>query len=754
MRQDYAKVLTSGAQSIAVVMLFLFLFVGLREGMIASIIIPLAFLTTIGVLNATGKTLNFMTNFSMILALGILVDTAIVIVEGVHHYIKRGYTSREAAFLSLFEFRAPLISGTLTTLAVFVPLLSLSGLLGQFLRFIPITVIIILTVSLLLSIFLLPSYAAKFLHHSEKTEQKQKKKSQTRLFAQAFRQQFEEKIERAISVYTAILRWILKTRARRLGVFVVPLALFFATTFLPIKFNLFPAGDQPFISISIEMPEGTTDSKTFENTLPIEQRLLEFKEVKSIRTAVSGKSATISLELLPQKDRNEMGLLDSQSLEKEINRELDKVPRDRGASIRVQAAQNGPPSEFPVAFRVIARDRLKIPEAQTFAISLTETMREIPGTAGVENNIERTPGEFQFRILRDQALSLGINPDTAASTVRTAISGSTAATITRDNRDIDIVVEIPEEKIASLDDLENFSFFSSNGRKVLLSQISEFESRDALATVRREDGAIAFTVSSLLGDNGNAAEITAAFAEKLTSISIPDGIEVLDAGENEQSAGLLSDLSRGYVIAIFLMFLILVIQFDRFLQPLLILFTILLAQIGVQFGLWITGTDKSLAYILGIVALAGVVVNDAIILVDRMNKNRERRRAHESAPELVEAIVESGQSRFVPVILTTLTTVSGILPLVFQDVFWAGLSYTVMFGLGVASVMTLFVTPAMYFQFERERGRTFVFLAFALFAILAAVFLAGKNFPAVAVCALIALLFGIWYQWRKKKISE
>ena len=203
----------------------------------------------------------------------------------------------------------------------------------------------------------------------------------------------------------------------------------------------------------------------------------------------------------------------------------------------------------------------------------------------------------------------------------------------------------------------------------------------------------------------------------------PSGIEVVVAGENEENADLISELSRGLIIAILIMFLILVVQFNAFLQPLLVLFTILFAQIGVSLGLWLTDTPRSLAYILGVIALAGIVVNDSIIMIDRMNENRRARQKDpsneeeefvETPEQIKEDIIETGGSRFIPVILTTLTTSAGIIPLIFQDEFWAGLSYTVIFGLMVASFLTLIVTPATYYQIQREPGATFLFVPAAV----------------------------------------
>ncbi len=741
MREDYKVVLISALESFLIVMAFIFFFVGIKEGLVASIVIPITFLVTIGILNLLGKTLNFMTNFSMILALGILVDTAIVIVEGVHRFIKLGYSPRQAAILSLHEYRGPLIAGTLTTLAVFIPLLTLSGILGQFLSFIPQTVIIVLSVSLVVSLFLLPAYAA-LLVKPEADKKPPKRLKKIRNFASDFRVAADGFIEGMRRKYGIWLKNLIATRFRRLAAFGLVFLVFFLSFLIPIKFELFPSGDSTFLTTNIELPEGTVAETTSIAAAAVEEVLLDIPEVLYVRTGVNGKSASIVSELLSSDEREDLNMRTSLEVENALSEKFDAIARRLGASLRVQRQQGGPPSEFPVGFRVIVRDRNKIVEAQELTQRLTDALREIENSSGVKNDIERIPGEFRFEVDRDRAVSLGIDPSQVPSLVRIALQGSTAATITRAGRDIDIVVQIEDLDIPTIDDLNSLRLFTAQGSPVLLEQLITVTREDALAAVRRSDGDIAFTVSSLLGPGGNAQEITTELQEKIDAgvFSIPEGIEVVSAGENEENADLISDLMRGLGIAVLLIFLILVVMLNAFFQPILILLTILFAQIGVSFGLWLTDTPRSLAYILGIIALAGIVVNDAIIMIDQMNKNREHRRTS-GDPNALAAIVEAGKSRFIPVILTTLTSSAGIIPLIFQDEFWAGLSYTVIFGLMVASTMTLFITPAVYFQIEKEPGVTSAFMMFAIIGSVGVFMLVGGSLVPGGIALLVAGAF-------------
>ncbi len=773
MRDDYRQVITSGLQSVVIVMLFIFLFVGVMEGLVASIVIPITFLVTIGILGFLGKTLNFMTNFSMILSLGILVDTAIVIVEGAHHFIRQGYSRREAALLTVHEYGGPLLAGTLTTLAVFIPLLSLSGILGQYLSFIPQTVIIVLICSLLISLLLVPVYASKLLPQLSDTSRQiptPKHFNSLRRFSKCFRRMVDSGIDQIKEKYNLTLRKALQKRTTRLAILGAVIFLFFASFKIPIEFILFPQSDQPFLSIEVELPEGAVLQKTSRVAAEVEKVIMKYPEVLFVQTNISGKSATIFIELLTITEREGKNLRTSIELEKSFFQETDTIAEAYGASIRARSAQNGPPSEFPVGFRIVARDREKIDDAKTLAVSLTELLKTIPYTTGVKNNIEEIPGEFRFHVDQKKSIALGVNPDAIAEVIRTALLGTTAATITRDARDIDIVVEVSASDIQTLEDIQELRIYSSANDPIPLKELVDMEQKDALAAVYRHDGDIVFTVSSLLSEGGNAEKITNAFLEKVGSdaIHIPDGIDIINAGENEENADLMADLGRGFVIAVMLMFLILVVQFNAYIQPILILFTILFAQIGVSLGLYLTGTPRSLAYILGVIALAGIVVNDAIIMVDQMNKNKIKspdnstlRVAPQTGQEnyesqkdsnknsLISAIADAGISRFIPVVLTTLTTSAGIIPLIFQDEFWAGLSYTVIFGLMVASALTLFITPVTFYQFETEKGLTFLFLLIAVLGTNGFFSLLGGSF----MSGMILLIIALFFYWVFQKLS-
>ncbi len=714
-RDDFKLVLDSGATAVVIVLLLIFIFVGFKEAFLAGLVIPLTFLVTIGILRSIGYTLSFMTNFSMILALGILVDTAIVVVEGCHDYVKRGFTPYKAAIMALHEFSKPLISGTLTTLAVFIPLFTLPGVLGKYLSFIPVTVFIVLLSSLFISLLLIPLFASRVL----KAETEIKRFKFFGNMARKTRKVFNGFMGAIINFYGGMTRMMLKRRYLRLGLIYVITIVFFASWKIPLKFDLFPSGDAPFVNVAVNLETGAIAEKVANYAVQVEEKIISYPEVKLMSTSVNGNSASIYVELLNEKERKAQGMRTSLEL---TNIWQDEFEEFTDAEVRVQNAQNGPPSDNPVAFRIVAADADLIDAAQKVAADFKDILKEIPGTTGVNDDIELIPGEIRYQVKRDVALAFGVDPNAVAVAVRTALEGSTAAVITRDGRDIDVTVRFDDREVESLNQIESLNVKSRSGALISLAELVDFEIVPALSNIKRIDTSLAFTVSSLLTEDGNAQEITTAFKNQIADYDLPNGITLIEAGENEENAELFAALGSAFAIAVLIMFMILVVQFQSYIQPLIILSTILFANIGVNAGLYITETPRSLAVILGLITLSGIVVNDAIILIDQVNKKRNEKiqtmngglavTDDEAVPlpkkELIDSVIDAAKSRFNPILLTTLTTAAGIIPLVFVDTFWAGLSYTVIFGLVVASFLTLYVTPAIYYQFQREKAITFL----------------------------------------------
>ncbi len=446
----------------------------------------------------------------------------------------------------------------------------------------------------------------------------------------------------------------------------------------------------------IKLPEWTTSKETEQASFMVEEIIAKYPEVKSIETSISNNTANILISLLRKKDRENLWLQYSLTL---VDSLRDDFKQFQNYDVLIQELEDGPPQESPVAFKIITEDASKLIEAQTIAKELKWILKTIPWTSDIKIDISNTPGEFTFKINRMEALRLGVNPDQISILVRTAIKGSDIATITRDGREIDINIRYNEEILKTFDDIKNIQIQNKNGEFISLNQVVDINFNQALSEIKRMNRKIAVTVSSQLTRDWNAMEITQAFYEKIKNYNFPEWIFIEDSWETSENMELIIAMGTGFAIAIFLMFCILVIQFNSFLLPFIILFTIIMSLLGVNIWLYLTGTPRSLAFMIGFISLAGIVVNDAIILVDRI-KN-----LHKKYPKLPlhTIIAQAGWSRLQPIILTTLTTAAGVFPLIFVDVFWSGLSYTIIFWLSVASFLTLFVTPSMYYLLVKKK---------------------------------------------------
>lgn len=735
-QDSYGNVINSAIISILMVIVLLILFLRVKESLVASLIIPLAFLMTIIVTYLRGDTLNFMVNFSMVLSLGILVDVSIVIVEGIHEELRKGKNPADAALSALHEFRNPLLSGTLTTLAVFIPLFGLPDVLGKFLSFVPISVSITLTSSLLIALLIIPGIASVLLKFEEEKEKPG--------IMDRFYKWRDIKINAISSAYQRILEKGLSHRKYRVGGFYIIIILCVLTFFLPVPFILFPSDDFDQMRVAIELAEGKQKEETLEATIPVEELLKELPEVKLLATSVSGNEASIIIEFFEKDLREEAGMRTSLDIADEL-RIAFKSFTDYDVAIKEESF--GPPSDAPVAFRVIANNTEDLSTAQQVVEDFKVILEDIPGTDNVRDNANIIPGEVVYQINQEASLRFGVDANEAATTARAAVEGLTAATITRGTREVDVRVQYDPDQISSFTDINRLQIINREGNAIFFSQLMQEDFGSGLSEIKRIDRQIAITVSSDLNRDGNAIEITEAFKEKVQAYQMPSGVSFADAGESAENADLFFALGAGFVIALLLMFSILVIQFNSFALPGIIVFTILMSLLGVNVGMWITGVPRSLAFIIGVISLAGIVVNDAIILVDRIN-TLVIQNPHKP---LGKAIAEAGFTRFQPIVLTTLTTAAGIFPLIFVDSFWAGLSVTIIFGLVVASSLTLFVTPAMYYQINTEAGFTYLPLLILPFVGITVGGIFSLNIIMLLIGGLGTFLLG--KLWLKKKAA-
>ncbi len=718
--EDYKNLWTTALQTLVLVFLTIFVFVGLRESMIASILLPLAFFITFMVLNAMWFSLNFLTNFSLVLTLWIAIDTIIVIVEWAAERQRLWYSRKNAAILAVRDLKSPLISGTMTTLVAFLPMIFLPWILGRFLAYIPITVFITLLAALILSLTLATalfyklSSKKKLFHKDEKYETTLSKDEKDFL-------KEERKWKKALTGdhlslrdkflgylwdhYYNLLTTFLHSRKSRLLSIIIPFLLLICSfVFLAPKigFTLFPASDEWIITMSIEWPTWA-NKQSLEKYIPlIEDTVSSYEEMKVYYVTLAWNEITVYIELTDAKIRQKANQQTVFEVETSILDSLSVMQSD-WLLVEVATVENGPPAWSPVWVKLNANNSKDINTLKEVADDFKEFLQTIPGTKNVSTSSTDNPGQFVFTFDRQRLGFTWLTPDDILSEVRFYIAGINAGSIQSTYEDNDIVLSVEEfEDELNPKDINDL-IINTKVWKIRVGDYASFSFEPGLSSISRSDGKITIWANSDLEAWTLPSAVQPQLIEFAKAYNYPEWISYTAWGENEENAALITATLQSFLIALFLIFTILVFQFNSYSQPLIILYSVVLALLWVNIGLFITGNPYSMTFAIWFIALTWVVVNDAIILVDRINRNLDRlvRNAGNKVLELedyVESLVAAGRSRLQPIIVTTITTLFWVLPLALQDAFWAWLGYTIIFGLFAGSFMTLFIIPALYYS--------------------------------------------------------
>ena len=690
---DLAQLTNSGLQTVGLVLLVLFLTLGWRAAIIASLSIPLSFLTALMVMKGSGNTLNFISLFSLILSIGILVDTAIVMVEAIHTNIKAGMRKNEAVQNAIHDFHYPLTTGNLTTIAVFVPLFTISGITGQFISGIPFTVIAVLVSSLVISLAFIPLFASTFLKSKEgEFEGKQ-----------------EYYINKLRTWYKNKIPWILDSKSRKRwfvgGLVMLLIVLMVLPYFGIIKVSFFPQGDVDYLYLNLEEPQGTPLAHTDISMYPIEDILLEIPEIESFTTTVGAGSAfdqnpgngprfgSITVNLSKDRERSSLEIL--QQIETELAPYND-------LNVRVYQPSEGPPSGAPVLVTFYGDDTA---ELKKLANDAADVLREIEGTRTVSSSGEDDANEFSLSVDREKAASLGLSPASIAGTLRSAVFGTEATTIKKNGEEIDVVVKlnlntgwttVHDTNRTTLDAIAELPISTPNGSVILLGSVLTSTLEASSDTIQREDEKRIATASSQVEEGFVAREVSQAFEERFASKgTLPQGVTMKLGGETEDVDQSFKDMFRALLLGIIFVFAVLIIQFNKFREAFIVLAVVPLSLIGVLLGLLLTQEYLSFPSMLGFIALAGIVVNNAIILVDVWN----RMRIEYPQMSLRDVVIEGAALRLRPILLTSVTTIVGISPLIFASDLWRPIAIAIMFGLMFAVVLTLLLVPALYLKY-------------------------------------------------------
>jgi multidrug efflux pump len=687
---DLTELTRVGFETMLLVMLTLFLTIGWRESLVAAASIPLSFLIAFIGLEYSGNTINFISLFALILAIGILVDSGIVVTEAIHTRMRLFPTKMEAAEAALREYAWPLISGTLATVAMFAPLFFLSGIVGEFIKSIPFTLIFVLLASIFVSLGLVPLIAIMFTSNkSNRLEERQEK------YTHEIQEWYRGKLTNLLA----------SRRAQNLFLWAIGLGFVVAMA-LPVsgllKTIFFPQEDIDYIYAEIEKPQGTTLADTDLVVRQVEEALYGNPDVDAFATTVGGSSVLTgastsggnlgNITILLKKKRDHT----SSEIATEIRNAVGPI---QGAEVRISEPNNGPPSGAPVLITFLG-DNLDDLEKTTLAAE--RLLASIEGTSDIQSSVKDNGLEFSLTIDRAKAASLGLSPAIVAQTLRTAVHGATATTIHDGDNDIDVVVKLDlnpvyedasETTNINPDALRSIVIPTASG-PVLLGSILDTSLGRGKSSITHDDRDRIETVSSQVSGGKTAIEVTNEFERRQAELQMPESVSLKIGGETEDVNKSFAEMGYAFLAGLVLMIAIMVMQFNSIRHALYLILMVILSLIGVFGGLFITGQTLSFSSVIGIIALAGVIINHAIILTDSIHRIALSGRDIPWSQVVTEAAV----SRLRPIVLTTVTTVVGMIPLAGASALWGPLAYAIMFGLAFSMILTLVLIPVMTYR--------------------------------------------------------
>lgn len=729
---------------IILVVAVLYFFLGFRNALFVGIAIPLSMLLSFITLSFLEVTLNTMVLFSLVIALGMLVDNGIVVVENVYRLMGKGLSRTEAAKKGVGEVAMPIVASTATTLAAFLPLVLWDGIIGEFMQWLPITLIIVLSSSLFVALVINPMLISLFMKVDPEKENRP-------TIIKALEKSYQKFLNYALSGKNPY------------GILAGTFSLLFLAVGLmyifPPKILFFPDTEAKQVFVFLEYPIGTDIeetnllSKRIESDIENHLKQYEVDGENFLVTSVIGQvgegtadpsqgqtggntpnKARITVDFVKFQDRKGVS---SEQVLREVREAIQGYP---GVRIVVDKPGDGPPTGSPINLEIKGDDYGLILETAN-NLKLFIDMANIPGIEELKLDIDQGKPELLVHVDRQKARRLGISTAQIGSSLRTALYGKEVSTYKDLKDDYPINIRLKNafryDRNALMNQKITFRNQSSGRiKQVPISAVATTENNSSFNAVKRIDMDRVVTVYSNVLSGYNATDVNAKIRAFIEDFEIPKGLEISFTGEQEKQAEEMAFLSKALLIAVLLIFLILVAQFNSASTPIIISISVVLSLIGVLFGLLIFRMDfVILMTMIGIISLAGIVVNNAIVLIDYINLTiiRKRRALNLDAsekltsPQLLECVVEGGKTRLRPVLLTAITTILGLLPLALgininfktlvtelnpnfyiggeNVAFWGPMGWAIIYGLTFATFLTLVVVPILYYLINKIKTR-------------------------------------------------
>lgn len=671
-------------QGIILIGLVILLALGFRSALIVMISIPFSILIGLGIIDFFDFGLEQMTIAGLVVALGLLVDNSIVIIENINRFIKKGESPVEASVLAANEIGWPIISATVTTVLSFVPIAMMPEVTGEFIRGLPLTVVATLVVSLVLALTLIPLLTSFFMKKPGEKLHKQSPKKPGIL------QQFGE------GPYRNTLKWVLQHRWLTVGLAVLVFT-FSMYTFGFVGVSFFPKAEKPQLLIDIDLPDGTNLDKTDKVVKQVEAILDTIDFVDYYASNIGHGNPRIYYNVFSHNYANNYGNIFLKTKYYDFNKFNNLVEQLReyfneipGAEIKVKEFEQGPDSDAPIML-YIKGDNLD--ELEKISKEFEDLLNEQPGAINIVNNLSKKRTDIYFNINKEKAGMYGVAIFEIDKTIRTAVNGMTISKYRdKEGKEYDIEMRMPTGQ-----DFDKVYVQSMTGKIIPLNQLAKLEFRTEQGQISRFDLQRSVIISGYVAKGAVIDDIMKPVLQKLENYNFPAGYSYHIGGELESRDDSFGGMQIAVIIALISIFAVLVLQFRSFVQPLIIFSAIPMAIIGSIWALLFSGYTFSFTAFIGLTSLIGIVINNSIILVDFTNKLKQKGKS------LKEALQIAGETRFVPIILTTLTTIGGLLPLTLRGgTMWAPMGWTIIGGLLVSTFLTLLVVPVLYSLFDRE----------------------------------------------------
>jgi len=684
-----------------VVMLVVFIFLGRWKATFIIILsIPISLLASLVYLYATGNTLNIVSMASLSLAIGMVVDDAIVVLENITTHLERGEKPKEAAVHATTEVGISVIASTLTMLCVFLPLTLISGMTGVLFKQLGWIVSIIMIVSTTAALTLVPMLCSQFLSNS---------KSDGKLYHKFF-DPINKFLDKISNGYAKIIKW--GVTHRKTVVFstfgILALVVIFMAPML--KTEYFPKQDSDRITVSINLPQGTAQSATAEvaNNFYNELRAdipeitvcnMTYGQADSDNILASMQSngtniISISMHIGDKTTRKRS----SSEIADQVRALLKKYPEIRKGTVSEGGGGMGGGSS--VKLEIYGYD---FQETDKVAKEIQSKMLQDPAFSQVILSRDEYTPEYQVDFDREKLALNGLNSTTAGAAFSAAMSGSVASYYREDGDEYNIRVRYAPQFRTSIEDIENIIVYNSSGRAIRLKELGTIKETEVPPTIERKNRQRYITVTAMVARKVALSDAVAATNTIVDNTELPSSIYTALSGDYEDQQDMFSDMAVLMLIMVILVYIVMASQFESFMSPFVIMFSLPFAAVGVIMGLVITNTPLSVMGMVGIIILIGIVVKNGIVLIDYTILCRER------GMSAVDASVTAARSRLRPILMTTLTTVLGMLPMALDNgvgaEMWNGLGTVVVWGLTISTVVTLLLIPTVYCIFATRQEK-------------------------------------------------